>query len=266
MERPGLGKFGNRGVSLLETVIALFILLGVLTFTLELYSRSLQSQAKVEKNERAAFFADNVLSQLRHWARDSANFRSDPWTRFTNYTEPEFPGFSAQVRTRWAPVLTPCTSQESPRPADRQRWLRETVKTATAEIFYEGEPLFEVTTLVNEPKRVPATTDPVVVEAVGGAPAQLDPDAEQRYTAKLVDDSGREIEDVMFSWSVQPLSGNAFIAQSARDGSWGELVNAYPIPPAQRVYTGGACQAIATVRYAGVEYRGLSPQIGLLKP
>lgn len=256
----------RRGVSLLETVIALFILLGVLTFTLELYARSLREQTKIERNERAAFFTDNVLSRLRHWARDPVHFDSDPWADFSNYSDPAFPGFSARVRTRWSATMTPCTAQESERPSARQRQLNKTLKTATIEIFFEGETLLEVSTLFNEPQRPLAADATVVVRRVSTTTGLLAADETLRHSAQLIDDNGRQIEDVAFSWSIQPLTGNAHISQQARDGSWGELTNAYPIPPSQRVYTGGECQAIASARYAGVEYRGLSEPVRLARP
>jgi hypothetical protein len=264
--RSAIGFRCQRAVSLLEAVIAVFLLLAVLTFTLDLYSRSLGYLSKSERNGRAASFADNVLSELRNWAGDIANFQQDPWVPFVTFTDPDYPGFQANVTTKLSPAMSPCSDQERDRPSDRQVIMSTTLKVATVDISFEGEPLFKVSALLSEPQRQVALTNSVVVEPVGSPPASLPPDATQRYKAKLLDAGGEEIKDVKFAWSVQPLTGNASISEQARDGSWGDLTNVYIVPPGDRIYVGGQCQALASATYCGKRYQGRSAAIALSKP
>ncbi len=246
--------------------MALFILLGVLTFTCALYMRSLGYLTQIERNTRAACFADNVTGKLRRWAADEANFRAATWATFTNFTDPEFPGFQARVSSRAVDTMSPCTAQEDGRPPSRQVRMVATMKAADVEILWEGQALFSMTMLLREPKRLVRPGNPVVVEPVGGSPGLMAPDANKEYRAVIYDVNGEEINDVKFSWGVQPITGNATITTQTRDGLAATLTNVYILPPGNRQYTGGRCRVVATGTYFGQEYRGLSDEIELAKP
>lgn len=247
-------------------MIALFVLLGVLTFTCELYLRSLGYLSSVERNSRAACFADNVASKLRNWAEDPAHFRATDWAAFANFSDPSFPGFQARVRWRFANTMSPCSAQESGRPAGRQIRMMETVKAVDVEILWEGQALFTMPLLLAEPRRAVRANNPLVVEPVGGLPGQLPPDANQVFRATLYDDSDQEIKDVKFSWGVQAMTGNATITSQARDGLTGTLTNVYIVPPGTRMYVGGSCRVVAAATYFGQEYQGLSAEVQLAGP
>ncbi|MEW6282590.1 MAG: hypothetical protein AB1758_28530 [Candidatus Eremiobacterota bacterium] len=64
----------SRGLSLLETVIALFILSAAIMLVVNLMHASLRHKARLEKRTQATLLASRVMAELRSWARDPINF------------------------------------------------------------------------------------------------------------------------------------------------------------------------------------------------
>ncbi len=78
------------------------------------------------------------------------------------------------------------------------------------------------------PREVDPTTA-VVVRRSGGAGDPVPRDGVVSFEAELVDASGDRIPGVMFSWAVEPVTGNATVLRetTARSGEFAELQNRY---------------------------------------
>ena len=252
--------------SLLETTIALFMLLGVLTLTLELYSRSLGHLGAIERNVQAANFANNVLSEVHQWAKNPENFLLDDWAPFKSFKDSNFPDLEARVTADLSATMSPSSAQESDRPPARQVRMEGSLKTVSINIFRDGIYLFQVTAVLSEPKRKIDFASAVVVTPMSSISGSLAADATHRFKAKFVDVNGDEVKDVKFSWSVQPDTGNASISEQSRDGVEGTLMNAYILRPNTRIYTGGTCRVSAAATYFGDDYEGLSEVVQLATP
>lgn len=250
----------------METVISLFLMLGVFTFTMEMYSRSLNHLSRVDRQARATRFADNVMTEIRVWARDPDNFRSPQWNRFRSVSDPDFPGFEARTRVDLVEKFASTRELETQRPASRQVKMSETFKRVELEVLWDGTSLFEIATLLAEPARQPHATEPVVVTPLSPLGTGLPPEGTASFKAVLVDTSGEEIEDVKFSWSVEPVTGNGTITDQTRDGLEGTLTNVYIVPPGSRIYVPGTCRVVASAQYFGQTCEGVSPDVVMVGP
>jgi hypothetical protein len=253
---------GKVGLSLLEAVIALFLLLAAFTLVAELYSRSLSHLRLVDRNTRAASFASNVQNEIRDWASTPANYRSDPWTPFQAYGDSDYPDFQARAAVDRAVLPASCSSFELGVPSADRALMRDSCRRVEVEILWRSQSLFSFVTLVPEPALTVRSSDPVVVRPQGGIPGSLARDQEVTFEADLMTDSD-PIADVEFVWSVEPGTGNATIEKVSRDGRQAVLKNVYRPRFGSEVHTGGHCRLKATAVYRCTEYRGLSDDLEL---
>ncbi len=245
---------------MLETVLGLFLLLGVFTFTVTMYSQSLVYLTKIERNSLAVGFADNLLTKVTAWAKDPRQFEASPWAPFLRYTDPDFPGFEGRVAEMKAAHLVPCSEQERHRDPAGQVLISDSVKRVEIEIFWEGQSLFSVYSLLPEPRR---EVDRVDVTPLTVPLTPLPIDGDLKFQAHAYDADGDEISDLKFFWSVEAMTGNATVTTKQRDGRRATLTNVYVLPPGVNVYTGGTCRVVASAKYFGQEYMGQSGPISL---
>lgn len=255
---------GQTAVSLLETVIALFLLLGAFTFLAQMYRQSFTYLKQTQREAEANLFAGNVLNELRGWARTPANYQDPLWTSWASVTNSLFPDFEARVKKSARPTLVPCWSieQQVINPADRVLMSSALVR-AQVEVLWRGQLLHTLDTTIAEPERLVRVVNPVVVTAQTAVPSPLPRDQEVEFVAQLVDGSGQPINDVEFSWSVEAGTGNATFSNQSRDTRSATLKNAYLTRGGVTYYTGGSCRVQAKARYFGIEYVGQTANIGL---
>ncbi len=245
---------------MLETVLGLFLLVGVFTFTITLYSQSLSYLRRAERDSMAVSFADNLLHRVANWAKDPSHFRDSSWSPFANYTDPDFPGFEGRLIPAGSSHFVPCTSQERDRTPPDQVLMNDSVKRVELEIFWEGQSLFSVYTLVHEPKR---EVDRIEVVPLSRSPGPLPVDGTMEFRAQMYDSEGVEIPDLKFFWGVESVTGNGTITARQRDGRQATFTNVYTLPPDVKVYPGGTCRVMVSARYFGQEYIGKSELIEL---
>ena len=97
-----------------------------------------------------------------------------------------------------------------------------------------------------------------------GCSSSLTRDGRAEFRAHLLDSSNKEIEDVVFRWSVLSLGGNGS-AEARYPQSWeGTLIHRYVGVDGVHRFVPGSCQMRAVATYRGVEYAGLSQAMELL--
>ena len=253
----------ERGFSLVESVVGLFILLTAFTFVATIYNHSLSHLKGIERREGATQFLSNTLEELRSWARDPANYSQPTWAPFTNVVDPNFPGLEVRITTEPANLAASCdTLEQAKLPADRVS-LSNSAKLVTARVFYQGNETNKVSTLISEPERTVHPTDPVEVTEISAVTTPLAREAEIRFEAKLLAADGTVIPDVNFNWAVVPSTGNASISQVSSSGEQGTLRNSNTYYAGPVYYTGGRCKAEASTVYRGVQYIGFSNDVEL---
>jgi hypothetical protein len=262
MKRSRSWRTKITGLSLLETLVALFLLLGAFTVLALMYQQSFHYLRRADKQARANLLADNLLAEIREWAAVPANFQQATWAAWANVTRPEFPEFKASLTKSLLPQLSPCTSLELPWPVAERVVMHSTLALVTLEVSEGGQSVSTVVSTIAEPERRLRGADPVEVTPVGPVPSPLPVDAEVEWTATLFDNAGQPIDDVNFTWTVQAGTGNATL-RPARDQRSATLKNVYVSRSGVAHYKGGNCRVSAVATYHGLEVEGLSGVIGL---
>ena len=107
---------GVRATSLMETVVAIFILVSAGFIVLLLFNQSLIYQKKTRQLNEAALAAENAMARCRAWAEDPNNYASG-WGAFNGtVSDPDHPNFviTFEVDPAGRTVYTPSTSLEAP--------------------------------------------------------------------------------------------------------------------------------------------------------
>ena len=254
----------SRGVTLVETLLALLLLCGTIFMVVTLFHTALRRSKNVHHTIRAAELAELALSEIRAAAQD-ADLYSGGMTAYagTDHTYPEFPGF--RVRTEVGPPRTlasPCSGLEGRFAAGRT--LDDTVRTIAAKVVWgaSDSQSLRVVSQLREPWR---GAGEIVLRRVG-ANTPVASDEIFEYQADLKDGSGRSIPGVSFLWSVRPLTGNAMVLPPLlRNGRTGRFQHRYYHNPTTLdwVSVPGQVRVEARARYMGREISQASPVVEL---
>ncbi|MEW6284181.1 MAG: hypothetical protein AB1758_36545, partial [Candidatus Eremiobacterota bacterium] len=142
----------RRALSLLETTVALFLLLVIVLLVVRLYHTALRYAMESERLVLATRFAEKVQARVKAWAADPDNFRST-WTSWSSVTDPDYPGMLARVERGEATLLSPCTSVETMF-APGERRLSRTVVSVRVSVR-AGTRDVRLHTYLAEPRRTP---------------------------------------------------------------------------------------------------------------
>jgi hypothetical protein len=254
----------RRGLSLLETVIGLFLMLGAFTFLMAMYRQSTGYLVKAEREARATLLADNVLAELRGWASIWSNYSQPTWTSWSSVTRPGFSGLEVRVEKRSQVLNAPDQGIESAWPVSERIVMAKSVEHVRLQVWSTGRMLVETYATIVEPERVVHATNPVRIVVVGSP--SIPPNGELTFRAGLYDEDDAEIEDVSFVWNVEPGTGNATLREVARDGRSAVMQNVYQLRGGVAVVTGGNCRMSAAARYRAQRFSGTSEEIALGGP
>lgn len=177
-----------RGASLLEAIVAIFLLVGGSLACFALLIQAFRYQAHSQVVTDATLVAEQSLESVRNWALTPANFDSD-WSIYSavDYPSTRPPGFIARVSVTplQGPeeVITPCYRQ------------------VTVTVFSGRRQVLALTGQVGSPLRRPAL---VRVEPEGAT--TLAPEGRVRFRAYLVDASDVSVPGYSVNWSIMPQS------------------------------------------------------------
>lgn len=198
-------------LSLVETVLAVFLLAAQILLLAGLLTQFNRSQRDVRQRSHAALLAEQKLDEIRAWARRSSNFASN-WGIYQGQVS-ESDGFRVEVRVNPAgqPLYSPCLGLEAPYQT-RAKLLHHSLVPVRVSVSWGGRDPLVVNTLVGEPVHprpytLTFTPDPFFTQPVA-------PNGPFGFSVELKDGIGQTIEDVMFSWRVKPLTGNASLVES----------------------------------------------------
>lgn len=133
MKRTGV----SRAFSLLETLIAIFIIVMALLIMTQLMHTALQRGAVVEERLVGALCAQEKLEEIRAWATEPANFHSD-WATYDNVVvqHPKYPAIQTRTTLSEQPISTPTRLLENAYVPAEQRVLRDACKGVTVECWW----------------------------------------------------------------------------------------------------------------------------------
>lgn len=250
----------GRGLSLVETLIAFFLLsCGVLLIT-QLFLYSLRYTRQVEARARGLLAGERAWQRLRNWASEVSggqlNF-SGNWAAYSGVTEtdPDDADFQLHYEVADEILMSPCREFESLIPADQQGLMARSAKRVSIDVRWRGGSLL-LAGLVEEPPRQWRATNPLVVS--GTPPDPVDASNPANFTVTAFDSNDAAIEDLEFRWYVDAMStsGTVTPSQNGKAATFTPLMtlsdgSTQPSPP-------GQCRVKVRAVYRGQERTALS--------
>lgn len=277
---------GVRGLSLTETVVAIFLLSVAMLLVINLMHVSIRYQGMNRRQATGMLLAQKLLDAVRAWAWEAPggiyNYHASwaPW-QGASLTDPDFPGYTAQVDAQPGSVIlqSPCTGLESIY-APLNRRLTASVVPVRVQVQWDANDPTRRVSLVSyvgePPPRTPIT---VTVTRAGGPGDPVPPDGVVDFTVQASDANGAPISDLVYRWSVESTAPNPgdvpglgtvldselltpppaappFLAP--RDGTAAKLQHVYRRKDTSWAYAPGFCKMRARARVCGVDYWGES--------
>lgn len=262
----GRTRSAARGLSLAETVIAVFLLLCACMVVVALFHSSLRYSSRVLVHNAAARVAEKRLAMLRVLARQ--DFYGPVWATYTGVPapDPDEPEFRVAIRQNMDTLSSPCSSLENLQ-GGRARTLSSSFRRVTVTVSWLPTTTanqLSLTSLIGAPARS-VNGCSLTVQALDYR-SPLPPNDTITFRARLNDGSTNEIPDIMFAWHVVPgvggsavVSGNGIIdpnhGSTLRTGRSATFRNSYPhfdVPAWKAVP--GAVTVEAVARYRGIQF------------
>lgn len=249
----------RRAVSLAETIVALFLLTGVVLVLVTLLHTLLRYGHRVEMQSLAALAAEKRIEQIRDWARKKPGANYNFENLVSNYagtvtSDPQFPGLQLTTQAGWQPLDLEGSSFEQPE-VDKKRLNTSAalVRVSAVWIAGGGGHSVVVTSLIAAPARLPNSTL-TITQVNGGSPITGLGTGVFRVSAK---DSGNQpLPDLSYRWYILPQTGNASVTLNRRDTTEAKVANQVRHADGTFGPTSGTCQLEARATYRGQELTG----------
>ncbi len=272
----------RRGLSLAETVMAIFLFAGGGLACFELALSACRSGARVQRVTEATLIGETALDRIRDWAYSPDNYLNN-WAIYDNqsFAWGDPPGYTVHtfVAADQRNPISPCSTLTvgHPQPA-----LTGSTRLVRAEVRWgQGSQNERVSlaALIGEPARNPRSSNPLVITRQAPLVDPLPQDVTTRMSATLYDNSDRPIEGVVIKWTLAPDwnsgppgGGMGTIVALPGDalGSQVDLLHHFyrgdPEAPEPPFHVPGWVVARASVKYDGVEIEANSGPIQLATP
>ena len=259
----GCSRATSAGFTLIEAILATFLLVGTFYMVSHLFQTGLQYSVKVENRLVAVYLAEKRMAELQEW--DKAG-----WTvpAALSGRDATMPTYDITVSLSDHNLLAPSTHLEAAFPGN-QRVIDGRVRYATVTVRWGQGGEYQLTGMLRQPDIGWRATNPVVVTATSSPPpGGLGPSGSANFSAQGFDSAGQPISGLMLHWSVEPVfavgPGVGSVRLLSRDGRNAALENRVKTR-AGWVSTSGQCRVVATAKYKGIEMSGRSDVITLVK-
>ncbi len=211
----GVQPRGGRGFSLMETVIAIFVITFAVMIMAALFRSALDGAKRTRKIAIANVLADKRLQAIVHWAGQGNNF-SD-WSSVDGASGPDsqFPDFNVRSDAEAQVVYSPCSESETRYPASDRRALYVSAKKVRVRVTWS--PTSDPRNKVDLLSLVGAPPQPLDKMAMKGTVNPLSPLSSLTLNADGRDNANDSISDLFYFWTLSPLTGYGQITPS-RDG------------------------------------------------
>lgn len=258
-EKPAVGR---RALTLLETMLALGILLSGLVGIFALLQAGLMHSRRSQQELELSLLARRLLDERLEQLRDASAYQAlspglGSWTQAEG-------GVEVRWRVLAHNLYSPGSALEGAFPLGDQRVLPGSVKRLELELR-TGASRLRWWASVPEPLRTWSISQPLVLTLTTGV-VPVPKDGELEFRVRCQGNEGRDLEGVMVSWSVIPVTGVGTLVRVARDGSWATFKNVTRRKNGSPRHSGGVCYVEAQARYAGELRSVRSAPIGLIGP
>lgn len=254
----------SRALSLLETVVAIFLLVGVLVVFARLIHTMLIYGVLAEQRSVASLAAQQKLEEIRDWANQGANFQGN-WSTYDGQisTNPSFPGITLTCSVEDHVLSSPCTELESK--ASRPRQIVRSCKKVqvVARWSQDRGNFLRLVTLMGAPPREPN----LALSVTSAIPDPLAALASGTASVTATDTTGQPLYDLFYTWSTLPTGidpGNGTATALDANANTAELRNQVLMPPAPPQVVSGTCSLGVTAVYRGRLLEGGTNAVNLL--
>ncbi|MFN8613723.1 MAG: hypothetical protein U0931_39680 [Vulcanimicrobiota bacterium] len=271
---PGIPPLKRRrGLSLPETLVAAFMLLGGFIVTARMLHAGLRYSTNINQHLQAVRLGQRRLEEVRAWSRVThqpiGTLPLTDWTAVDGVTKvyPEFPEFSLTTSVPNRPMFTPCSLFEEvydPINPAFKRDFSQSLHQLLVRVDWGGPLPITLTTVIGAPSSVSSGPYSLSVVAEGSTPSgpqSLVHDQVVTYKAELRDSNSNLVPDIYCDWGVVG-TGNGVLSPS-RTGPVVAFKNQIVVGSLIKYLDGRTCRLQAAVRYRGVEVRALSPVLTL---
>ncbi|MBN9415010.1 MAG: hypothetical protein J0I12_06195 [Candidatus Eremiobacteraeota bacterium] len=248
-----------RGLSLAETVLALFLLTAGCLMMVQLFHQATRADRRTQQLQNAITLGEKTLARVRSWASQPNNFDSNwaPWN--TTLTDPDFPGLEVEVTAlpSGRALASPASRLELPYGAKGRR-LARLVVPVKVRVRWGSENL-TLFTYCAAPAHPMAANAQVELSNLPAAPLSANQVAQ--VNAQLRDGAGQPLTGVTFNWSLIPVTGNGSLRPDLQDrsGQAMSLQNMCYLPTGQQAILSGEAAVAVQARYRGRIYSNFLP-------
>lgn len=243
------------GFTLIEAVLACFLLGATLLMAVWLLDASMRSIAESDRRQAACLVADNVLDRMRETLSQDFGAGLDAFNGLVSSED----GFQVTTYARLKPLSSPCGSLEeqysetAAYPAPARKVLERSAWQAEVVVSWSDRPADRVlaTTLIAD-WREPTFT----VELNPGGPVTVSPRGTADFRATARDPFEDEIPDLVFSWYVKPRDSSGTVANVSRDGQQATYQNHIRTFGGNYEVVPGSCDLVARGFYRGQVVEG----------
>lgn len=247
---------------MVEVVISVFLAVVGMLLVITLFHVSLQRDNRANLRKTQALFAERVLASTREWALDPDHFLSDWSSRRGSFTDPDFPGFEATLDCQplGRALYSPSSNLETIFPTAQRRKFQKSVVPVRVEVEGRGLPPVRLLSYVPEPDRELPALPRIQVSWVSGS-NPIPQGATVEFQARMLDQAGREIEDVVYQWFVVPQTGNGTLHPEGVDRNRHRMrfEHGYTLPGGIPAFASGQARIRVVARYRGRIYSNGDP-------
>lgn len=248
----------------MEAVFASFLLITSILISVFVFDSSLQAEANNEQRITAAMVAESALEEIRSYANTDFESTQSAYDG-RSWTLPNYQTYEITARVKPQELAIPCTELETQYPdtptfpTPERKILDNSVWNCEVAVKWSRgrDELRMVRYMANT---TPATNFLVMIEPPGGTSIDgttsgtfnVGPNGTKDFHARAFVD-GREVEDVQFTWYVEPLDGFGSIYRVSRDGTTCRYKNAYRNYDGSIKRAPGLCDVVVRAVFQGVE-------------
>lgn len=269
----------RRGYSLIESILASFLLVFTFFLVSSLFNTGLQYSTRVESRLTMIAIAERHMAEIRLAAQGQT------WPAPSDGPDLEHPAYNVKITSDAHTLYSPSTQLEAAFAGDKREMSR-IARRYTVTVTGGRSAPFSLVAIVSEGSSANSTREWYLrpnygvydwvdrkcqVEITGTAPSQVGPDDEVLLQARALDANGKEIKDVFFHWQVEPDYSHTDpstgdISESRRDGHSAVFRNRVRLRSGRRYPQNGYCLVMAYAKYNGALITGKTGSIRLHRP
>lgn len=242
---------GRSGVSLVESIVAIYILTGAVLTVFLLFDHGLRISGETSRQSKLVLVAQRRLEEIRAWAATLSGGAASNFDNIASLTatgpDPKDGDVTVDVRAAIVTIFNPDTNSESGWGASAKTMVHSVAKVQV-KASYGGSENVTLVSLIREPALTWRSGTPLTLATSASTVSSL---GSFSNTAQGFSTTGAQIQDLGFRWHVNPIDSSGDIKVGHLDdvtytnrffNSW---TNGYASQP-------GTLKLQAEARYGGV--------------